>query len=241
MPLRRLQEELLCHSTLCDWIAILIGGLIYAAHLVHMPRTDCRRCDRTLRRWDSVRRKGDASERSRGITSLQNLTLRDSCKYFSPSRASSTAFSLQITGTWLLESLAEYLWRLCERRCAVRVGPAKDLKSQDGSDRDAHDQLENQGFKQTAAFRLLIFLLWHRAMGRIRVLPDPTAMTSYNIRARTGGASVQFCTPIFCDVGELFENPTRTFTCRVGAILSLPRKRANYSSSLFGASSRETR
>ena len=54
-------------------------------------------------------------------------------------------------------------------------------------------------------FDFLIFLLWHRGQWvGIRVLPDPTAMTSYNIRARTRGASVQFCTPIPATKGELF-------------------------------------
>jgi len=47
--------------------AILIGGLIYAAHLVHMPaHWICRGRDRTLRRWNSIGCKGDASERSWG-------------------------------------------------------------------------------------------------------------------------------------------------------------------------------
>jgi hypothetical protein len=53
--------------------AILIGGLIYAAHLVHMPAHWIVGRDRTLRRWDSVGRKGDAPERSCGITVLRNL------------------------------------------------------------------------------------------------------------------------------------------------------------------------
>jgi hypothetical protein len=49
-------------------LAILIGGLIYAAHLVHAHALDCRWRNHTLRCWNSLRCKGDVPERSCGIT-----------------------------------------------------------------------------------------------------------------------------------------------------------------------------
>jgi hypothetical protein len=49
--------------------AILIGGLIYGAHLnAHAGPLDCSGCGRALRRWDSDGRQERPAERSCGIS-----------------------------------------------------------------------------------------------------------------------------------------------------------------------------
>src|ERR1700682_1778176 len=62
--------------TLCVWIRNLDRWTnLRRAPGAYAHALDCRRCDRTLRRWDSVGCKGDAPERSCGITVPRNLTL----------------------------------------------------------------------------------------------------------------------------------------------------------------------
>jgi hypothetical protein len=82
----------------------------------------------------------------------------------------------------------------------VRVGPAKEPQIAGLAAIGTHmDQRENQGFKQPSAFRLPDFYaLAHRATGR----HSHTPWSSGNIRTRTRGPSVRFCTLLPAVRGE---------------------------------------
>src|SRR6267378_6179803 len=79
---------------------------------------------------------------------------------------------------------------------------ARGAKAKISVSRNAEGCLKTRDSNNPLRFDLLIFLLWHRGQWvGIRVLPDPTAMTSYNIRARTGGGVCSILYTHFCDVG----------------------------------------